>query len=203
MKRMLAAGAMCWVLGSGGALHERAWADAADPPAGAPSRAGRVALSLSEAVRTTLRLHPAIQSAASDVDQRKAELEVARGPFDPVIATGVSHNHDTTAELPGEPLLPERTIFTDATDVSVGASVATTWGTTIAPSVGLSRVYQRLASPPPGLVADPMQRAHLGLTVTQPLLRGAGTIGAASAIEARRLARDAAAQTLTRAAQRQ
>jgi outer membrane protein TolC len=193
---MLAAGAMCWVLGSGGAFHDDAWAQTR-------TSSGRVALSLTEAVRTTLRLHPAIQSAASDVEQRKAELDVARGPFDPVVTTAVSHDHDTTGALPGERLFPERTIYTDTTDVSLGASVGTTWGTNIAPSVGLARVYQRLANPPPGLVNDPMQRAHVGLTVTQPLLRGAGTVGAASAIEARRLARDAAAHTLTRSAQRQ
>ena len=52
-------------------------------------------------------------------------------------------------------------------------------------------------------LVNPGQRAHVGLTVTQPLLRGAGTVGAASAIAAARLARDAAAHGVERSAQEQ
>jgi outer membrane protein TolC len=203
MKTTLSTGTICLALLSVFARHTIARADAPPAPeagskelvpAGAP-------LSLFEAVRNTLRLHPAIQSANAGLRQRNAELDVARGPFDPLFTTTASHTHDASPVLPGQGSEND-SIITDTTDLSVGAAMTTTWGTNIAPSVGLSRVHQRTSFPSP-VFPDPTQRAHVGLTVTQPLLRGAGTVGAASAVAAAKLARDAATHNVDHTAQAQ
>jgi outer membrane protein TolC len=203
MKTTLSTGTIWLLLMGGLALQAEARADTPPAteagakelvPAGTP-------LSLLDAVRNTLRLHPAIQSANAGLRQRNAELDVARGPFDPLLTTTASHTHDASPVLPGQ-ADASNSITTDTTDLSVGAAMTTTWGTSIAPTVGLSRVHQRTTLP--GLLApDPTQRAHVGLTVTQPLLRGAGTVGAASTITAAKLARDAAAHNVDHAAQEQ
>jgi outer membrane protein TolC len=180
----------------------------ADPPpsenAAPKETATGQPLSLLDAVRTTLRLQPAIQNAGAVLRERAGDVDVARGVFDPLLKSNVSHTHDDTPLLSGERAVPdERSLVTDTTDLTVGASMTTTWGTTIAPTVGLSRVHQRSAVVVPGLLSDPVQRAHVDLTLTQPLLRGAGTVGAASALAAARLARDAQAHTVEATAQEQ
>lgn len=202
MKTTLTTGTILLALMGGLSLDGHARADGALPSEGSPGdTATGVPLSILEAVRTTLRVHPAIQSANSEVRQRNAELDVARGPFDPVVTTTASHTHDAVPVAPGGGRDSD-SITTDTTDLSLGAAMTTQWGTSIAPSAGLSRVHQRPSVAFPGLI-DPTQRAHVGLTVTQPLLRGAGTVGAASAITAAKLARDAAVHGVDHAAQEQ
>ena len=203
MKTTLSTGTILLGLISGLALHGDARADvpATSETTAKESTATGAPLSLLEAVRTALRMHPAIQSANATLRQRNAEVDIARGPFDPILTTTASHNHEAIPLAPGQHA--EDSISTDTTDLSVGAAMTTTWGTTIAPSVGLSRVHQRTSVAAQDPLVDPAQRAHVGLTVTQPLLRGAGTVGAASAIAAARLARDAAAHGVERSAQEQ
>jgi outer membrane protein TolC len=71
----------------------------------------------------------------------------------------------------------------------------------VAPSVALQRVYQRADVPIPG--EDPFQQASVGLAVVQHLLRGAGWVGAASAIDRANGAARAAEHTVNFAAQQQ
>jgi outer membrane protein TolC len=99
-----------------------------------------------------------------------------------------------------------RAILTDTTSLNVGATAGTTWGMSITPTVSLQRVHQR----PDGSFAgttltpqDPFQQASVGLAVVQHLLRGAGWVGAASAIDSTTGAARAAEHTVNFAAQQQ
>jgi outer membrane protein TolC len=150
-------------------------------------------------VKTTLRSHPGIRAAEANLQQRNAELKAASGPFDPLFRARAGHTHDEAPVLTGQRLAPEqRALLTDTTSLDVGASWTTTWGTAILPAVGLARVHQRPSDSVtlPGVPFDPVQQAVVGLTLIQPLLRGSGTIGAASGIEAAKLGRDSSTQVI-------
>jgi outer membrane protein TolC len=179
---------------------------AAPTPAAASALPSSTApLSLVDAVRTTLRQHPAILTAIAQLRQRHAELNVARGPFDPVITAGGSYLRNDAPVLPGAATAPgERDLLTNTAALSLGASAATVWGTSITPSVSLSRVHTTSnIEPLVGTRTDPGQFAQVNLGVVQHLLRGAGTVGAASAVAAAKLAREAAVHNVDGIAQAQ
>lgn len=162
-------------------------------------------LSLLAAVKMALSVHPNIAAARAALGASNAAIGVARGGFDPRFTAGLSHTHDVTPVLPAQRAVPnERGIVTDTTDLSVGAAWMTAVGTTITPSVGLSRVHQRLQDSVqiPGY-GDPYQQAHVGLSLQQALLRGAGSVGAASAVDAARASRTAAVHNLAQTAEGQ
>jgi outer membrane protein TolC len=170
----------------------------------AVASAGGAPLALLDVVKTTLRLHPGIAAARAQLAERSAEADAARAPFDGRFTSRLGHEHAVSPRLPAERLAGERAVITDSTNLSVGASLATQWGTRIQPSVGLTRLHARMQDPTlpvPG--SDPAQYARVGLNVVQPLLRGAGTVGAASAIEAGRLFRGAAVHLVAQTAQEQ
>jgi outer membrane protein TolC len=163
-------------------------------------------LSLVDAVQTTLRRSPVIQNAVAQLHEAEAMLNVARGPYDPQILAGVSQSHTTTPVLPGAAIVVGQTqLATDTTSASIGASIATVLGTTITPNIGLSRVYQQANIPimASGFQSDAGQYATVGVNIVQPLLRGAGTVGAASALASAKRARDAAVHALNGATQMQ
>jgi outer membrane protein len=204
MKRIVVAGTLFLTLASY-LESETAWAQTpseTSPPVTPWASSGT--LLLLDAVRTTLRLSPPIQTAAAQLQQQEALVNVARGPFDPVVLAGISQARTAAPVLPGAALANgENALTTDTTSANLGASVATVLGTTIAPNVGLSRVYERANIPimSSGFQTDPGQYATVGVNVTQPLLRGAGTVGAASALASAKRARDAAAHTADGVAQ--
>jgi outer membrane protein TolC len=139
-------------------------------------------LSLAEAVATSLRLHPSIRTARAELAARRADLGTARGPFDPLFDASLQHVHDATPLAPVSRVVPNQTAtLSDTTTLAVGGSAQTTWGMSVAPSVSIQRVYQRADVAAPGF--DPFQQASVGLAVVQHLLRGAGWVGAASAID--------------------
>src|SRR5262249_11307916 len=132
--------------------------------------------------------------------QRRAEVELARGPFDPTLRASAGHTHDERPVLPAQRSFPgERTILTDTTSLDLGASWLTTWGMTLLPGAGLARVHQRFVDSVPN--TDPYQQANVGITVIQPLLRGAGTVGAAYAIDAAKAGREASTHAIVFTAQ--
>jgi outer membrane protein TolC len=181
----------------------------ASPATGAPqlgvTEPARPSISLAEVVRTTIRTHPDIRGAEANLSQRKAELKAARGPFDPAFLAGARHTHDETPVLPSRRLYPEqRKLVSDITNLDVGAAWFTTWGTTVRPNVGLARVHTRYRDPliVPGVFPpDAIQEANLGITLIQPLLRGAGTVGTASGIDAAKAGRDAGVHAVAFTAQ--
>jgi outer membrane protein TolC len=151
-------------------------------------------------------MHPDIRGAEANLSQRKAELKAARGPFDPAILAGAGHTHDETPVLRSRRLYPEqRKLVADITSLDVGAAWFTTWGTTLRPNVGLARVHTRydesLVVPGVPPATDAIQEANLGITLIQPLLRGAGTVGAASGIDAAKAGRDAGVHAVAFTAQ--
>jgi outer membrane protein len=161
-------------------------------------------LSLVDAVQTALRIHPGIQAARADLAARRADIGLARGPFDPVGTASVTHDHSyailgPSARVPAS----QSAILTDTTDFTLGAAAATHWGMSILPTVGWSRIHARPAGGSIPGVTDPYSQAHVGITLVQHLLRGAGTVGAASAIESTTRSARAAEHTVAFAAQQQ
>src|SRR5580704_10528594 len=63
-----------------------AWAQAPVPTPWASNNT----LLLVDAVQTTIRLSPTVLAAAAQLRQQEALLNVARGPYDPLITAGVS-----------------------------------------------------------------------------------------------------------------
>jgi outer membrane protein TolC len=164
-------------------------------------------LSLADAVATALKLHPSIRAARADLAARRADVGTARGPFDPLFNASLQHVHDATPlGLAGRIAPNQRATLTDTTSLNVGGTADTTWGMSVAPTVSLQRVHQRadVSLAGTGLPPqDPFQQASVGLAVVQHLLRGAGWVGAASAIDRTTGAARAAEHTLNFAAQQQ
>jgi outer membrane protein TolC len=133
------------------------------------------ALSLAQAVRSSLRQHPAIARAQQLVAARTAQRLSADGPFDPLLTASAGHVHEESPLLPPLPIPGKNSLTQDTTSLNVGASAGFHWGMTVIPSVGIDRLDQRqdpnFMMLPPG---DPVQRARADLTLLQPLLRGFG-----------------------------
>src|SRR5881394_2726897 len=60
------------------------------------------ALTLHDAVQSTLRLHPAIALSRTAIAARSAEVLAASAPFDPVLHSALGQNHDSQFLLPAE-----------------------------------------------------------------------------------------------------
>jgi outer membrane protein TolC len=142
-----------------------------------------VPLSLTHAVQTALRRHPALVNARAELALARGTLRAAQGPFDLTVTTGLSHNHITQRDFTPSSRVTSGTGITvlgDRTDLTLGASTNLRWGTGIRAAVGLSRDDVRQRPGPRDL--EPNQIAVTELAITQPLLRGAGSYGAASAV---------------------
>lgn len=186
------------------------------PPSAAPvappsAEPARTPLSLIEVIRTTLRGHPNIQLARAAASGAKAGIGIAKGPFDPLFLASAGHQHDEFPVLVNQRAGPEhRSRIVDTTSLNVGASAETRFGMRLVPNVGLSRIHDRpgesltfMGMPIPANNFSPFSQANVSLTLIQRLLRGAGTVGAASAIESARRAHNAAAHTVAHTAQGQ
>jgi outer membrane protein TolC len=169
-----------------------------------PAPASGPLLTLREAVRSTLRKHPAIAQARATLAARSADLLAAGAPFDPVVSSSLAHNREAQALLPPDRAAPaERALLEDATSFRLGASAGFQWGMTVIPSVTLERVKAQRNPNPLGFPDAASQRARADLKVLQPLLRGRGTDGAASGLRAAARAREAAEESAGHAAQAQ
>lgn len=193
-----------------GGLGERAKPASTRPPANdadatdtSPLRAESttasqgVPLSLVEVLQTTLARHPSLAAARATLALRGAELELARAPFDVIAAASLGHDHQDQPVLPIDRVFgvdPAAGNTSDTTTLTLGARTRFAIGTRLEPSLSLSRIDDRFG------VA---QRARADLTLTQPLLRGAGTDGAASAVAAGRHGQAAARHALRDVAQSQ
>jgi outer membrane protein TolC len=159
-------------------------------------------LSLADAVDTALRLHPSIQTARAELLGADANVTAQRGAFDTTLNGSLTYSHGESPLAPPLRSLPTQgPTVTDVTDLTVGATANTTWGMSLTPSVGFERMHSRVDIP--GLPTEPFQQAHGGIDLVQHLLRGAGTVGAASALDAARGNRKAAEYTVAFTAQEQ
>jgi outer membrane protein TolC len=176
----------------------------APPQAPLPAASTGPALTLRSAVQSALHRHPAIALSRTALLARSADLLAAGAPFDPIFNTSLGHSRDAGYLLPAERATPaERALNTDTTSWSVGASAGFQWGMTVTPTVTLERISPRRNPNPAGLPSGLAQRARADLRVLQPLLRGRGTIGAASGLHAAQRARAAAEHTVAHTAQAQ
>ena len=174
------------------------------PSQAADARTPESSLPLLDAVRITLRCHPIITQADAQVQARTADMLAAHAVFDPVATSRFGYDHNQTPVLPGQAYAAETEVVDDVTELDLGASATLPWGTSIAPSVGLSRIrQQREPGDPavPGLLGQPWQQAHASLAIGQPLLRGRGEVGTASGLVAARHERESAAYTRSYVAQ--
>ena len=176
-----------------------------DAPAGSAGSAG-ARLSLLQVVQSALRQHSSIQLAAARVAERDAAIRAAEGPFDTLFLASAGHVREHTPVLESQALVTGHdSTISDTTALGLGLDWAARWGTRVSPSIGLQRVHLRPGGSVtvPGLASDPFHQAQVDLSLTQPLLRGAGRTAAASGIDAARLSREAAQYAAAHTAQQQ
>jgi outer membrane protein len=166
------------------------------PTAAAPAAPSGVPLTFLRAVTTALQRQPALVAARSAFELARADQLTASAPFDTTLTAALGHDRRVAPSFTDTAELSART---DVTSLSLGASKSLAWGTNLQADVGLARDHAR---PAPGL-APLTQTANVGLTVTQPLLRGAGSVGASSQLRAAEYNARAAEDTLRHIAQQQ
>ncbi|HTU57132.1 MAG TPA: hypothetical protein VMF89_01845, partial [Polyangiales bacterium] len=171
---------------------------AADVPAAADAQPHGILpdaapLSLMQAVTTTLRRHPAIAAARSAVSLAHADVVAAYGPFDVTLLAAAGHQHSVAPSFVTIPALQGRV---DSTTLLLGATKTTQWGTRLDTTVSMARLD---APDYPPL----NQRAGVSFSVTQPLMRGAGSAGAASTLRAAELSESARQAQQEQVAQQQ
>jgi len=146
----------------------------APPPAApaaipAPANSTSAApLTLEECVQRALEHGFDIEIQRYNPAYAKDAVDVARGAFSPTISLNGSQSHSNTGPVGGD-----AGIKADARDARLSATELLKTGTTVAVSTDLSRS----ASNPSSLFSyyNPVYNSDLTVTVTQPLLRGAGT----------------------------
>lgn len=176
------AGAWVWLAAGDACLAQVLHPSQFEPPRGAPSRvapppppaqpsggygaappsdAGRIPLSLSAAVHSALQQHPTLVQARGELDSAEARLRQGRGAFDTLLGTNLAYNRSVN-RFDGD------TATTHVTRWGISADKRLIWGTALRATVDLSNTdgSQRGG---PGLKAG-----GVNLTLTQPLLRGAG-----------------------------
>ncbi|MCM2256103.1 MAG: TolC family protein [Vicinamibacteria bacterium] len=131
-------------------------------------------LSLLDAVTTTLSEQPDIRLLNRQVDIAAGDLEAQRGIFDTTLGSQFLRQRDETP-LNSTQAVPDlfEALRNDTTRLGVSASQLFRFGLTLTPSVSFDKTTTNL---PDALVEN---RYGLGLTATQPLLRGRGRKAAA------------------------
>lgn len=147
---------------------------------------------MEQAVRVALRRHPALITAQGNLDRARGVTRSARGPFDVVFNAGLNHVHDVVHDV----TLSDE-LATDRTTLDAGASTNLVWGTNLRATVGLTRTNPR------PFTNNFAQQAITSFSVTQPLLKGAGKVGAASGVIAGEYSELSAEHTAAHAAQLQ
>ena len=110
----------------------------------------------------------------------KDAVDVARGAFDPTLSLNGSQSHSNTGPFGVSP-----GVKADARDARISANELLKTGTTVNVSTDLSRS----ASNPASITSfyNPVYNSDLTVTVTQPLLRGAGTAVTTAALNRARI----------------
>lgn len=141
---------------------------------GAEPAAPRVAgEELLAAMRTTLGAHPLLGLYQQQVQISRADLATAQSSFDHLVNLAFGRSHDIIPVTAGG----EDTETTDRTELSLGASRMLPWGTTVSPSMGLSRAsttYGGSLTSLYGRLPIVSNTASVDLGVAQPLLKGLG-----------------------------
>jgi outer membrane protein TolC len=136
---------------------------APDAPAGAP-------LLLEECVQRALQHGFDIEIQRYNPSMAKDSVDIARGGFDPTFSLNGTQNHANTGPVTGN-----LGIKNDARDARLSVDELLQTGTTVNLSTELSRSATNPFSPLVNGFYNPIYNSDLTVTVTQPLLRGAGT----------------------------
>ncbi len=148
----------------------RAQEPAAPPPLATPT------LTVEECIARALQKNFSLKIETFNTDIARESLNVANAAFEPVFSASTQRFVDQSAPAAGGRR-------TDTTDTRVGVSEFISTGAL----VSLSASVDRSASNFTANAFNPVYNSDVALTVTQPLLRGAGIAHNRSAIERSRL----------------
>ena len=144
------------------------------------------AVSLSDAIQTTLAQQPGVEISRQQVLQRQGNLQSAGGRFDWVVGSFFSQE---VARTPTGAAFPLPGV--QRQDISVyglGAGKQLRNGISLSPQISVVDAKDSLSSP------NPISQSNLSLTITVPLLRGLGNKVAGAEENAARAAADAQQQ---------
>ncbi len=138
--------------------------NATTPP---PAVATTPSLTLEECVARAMRKNFALQIQAFSTEVAREDINIAKAAFEPVFNATVSRGEYETSALSS---ISGRSTHADTTDARIGVSQNIVTGATVGVSTGLDRSGTR---PVTGAL-DPAYTSDVALSITQPLLRGAG-----------------------------
>lgn len=154
-------------------------------------------LTLVDAVRTTVREHPRLRQQRAAIIQQEGRLTTARGAFDTRLTLEARRARDRTPLTPLQqqqyPGVSEQVTDTYSTQLSLNRTLGT--GLRIQPSVALNRTALGAAgeSLPAAVSSLPSNNtAEVGVTLTQPLLKGRGATATKAETDAAEASLDAA-----------
>jgi len=157
---------------------------------------GQKAVSLLEAIQSTLLNHPVLRSQEAQVEISRGLREQASGLFDRSIQGGLLQSRDTTpltTQQKGEYLLAGHTVSDQTTNITtyeIGTSQLFRNGISIKPGFQVSRYTDNLFS------GSGINSSDMALVVTVPLLRGRGRKAVAAQETAAKIDVDATALDL-------
>ncbi len=125
------------------------------------------AVSLDEAIQTTLARQPGVEITRHQVLERQGDLQSAGGRFDWVVGSFFSQEVVRTPTGSAFPLPGEQR--QDISVYGVGAAKQLRNGISLSPQISVVDAKDSLSSP------QPISQSNLALTITVPLLRGLGT----------------------------
>jgi outer membrane protein len=139
-------------------------------PAAAPAKVSQgYSLTLKECVQRALQRGYDIEIQRYTKSIAKDSVDVARGAFDPGLSLNGTQSHSNTG-----PIGPNLGIKSDARDARFSANELLYTGTIVNVSTDLTRSAVNPYSPYINGFYNPIYNSDLTVTVTQPLLRGAG-----------------------------
>jgi outer membrane protein TolC len=132
--------------------------------------AASTALTLDECVQRALQHGFDIEIQHFNTSLAKDSVDIARGAFDPTLSLNGTQSHSNTGPIAGN-----LGIKNDARDARFSGNELLSTGTTVNISTDLNRSKVDPYVPNFNSFYNPIYNSDLTLTVTQPLLRGAGT----------------------------
>ncbi len=167
------------VLFAGFFSRSAAQPNAASAPDSTPAaEPAPVRLTIEDCIRLTLEKNFTVQIQRYNVSNARDALEIAKAPFDPNVSLtsnrSFSQSSSTNTELNGAPAP-----VSDNTNTRLGVTEQVATGATI----GLSTLLNRSSSNSRYNILNPAYSGNVTLSVTQPLLKGAGSSIAEAGIE--------------------
>lgn len=148
------------------------------------------AWTIEEARQRALRLNIALRSQAQTERGAAADLDAERGAFDPVLSASVDRSW-SRSQTHGSPATRS-----DQSTVSAGIGIAQSLPTGTRYEVAADHARSRTTTP--AAAGNPSHVADVSVSITQPLLEGAGRVAANSGVASAEAAAEAARRTTER-----